>query len=103
VDILCRGLSLAVEDGCSCDFIAAYMFGDLFETQSLAGLGVEEGLRCCGEVGVLGALVDVSAGSGWRNRDHTSRVARDMMAVGMQRSDSDIGSLYTCGADLTLT
>lgn len=67
VDVLCRSLGLAVEYGCGGYLIAADVFGDLLEAQSLAGLGVEQGLRCCGEVGVLGVLVEVSAGSGEGN------------------------------------
>jgi hypothetical protein len=64
VDVFCRGLGLAVEDGCGCDFIATDMFGDLLEAQALASLSVEQGLGRCREVGVLGVLVKVSAGSG---------------------------------------
>lgn len=52
-DVLWRGLGLAVEDGCSCDFVATDVLGNLFETEFLSGLSLEESRGCRGQVGVL--------------------------------------------------
>ena len=64
-DVLRRGLGLAVEDGCGCDFVATNVLGNLFEAEFLGSLGLEESRGCGGEVGVLRCLLRLLVSTIW--------------------------------------